>query len=232
MIEELRSIIGSRISISEEEYEMFARYHAMLLEWNKKLDLTNISEKDIASLHYADSILPLENLSLFSDVKTLVDVGTGAGFPGLMIAIMRQDIRIVLLDSLCKRCEFLDAVKNSLNLNNVHIVHARAEEVARTEWREGFDLAVARALAPLNVLVEYLLPFVKPGGRALCWKGPKLVDEIAAAQKAVAVLGGQIEKEVQVSFDNRMHFVLPILKISSTDQKYPRKSGIPTKRPL
>ena len=162
----------------------------------------------------------------------MIDVGTGAGFPGMPLAIARPDLKVTLLDSQRKRCDFLSAVCDELKLPNVTVLHARAEDGARGALREQMDVAVARAVAPLNVLAEYLLPYVRVGGRMLCWKGPAVREEMAAGERACKMLGGQAEGLYRLPIEGREHYVHSAIKISATARRYPRKSGTPSKDPL
>lgn len=231
--EELKALLeNGGVALSDAAYEKLAGYHALLLEWNEKMDLTNVPEEEMAVRHYADSLLPLAHGEWFKENAKLIDVGTGAGFPGLMLAIARPDMQVTLLDAQRKRCDFLQHVCDTLQLANVTVLHARAEDGARGALRETMDLAVARAVAPLNVLCEYLVPYVKGGGYALCWKGPAVKDEIAAGKKAAQILGGKAEELVRLPIEGREHYIQPVKKAQSTVRRYPRKSGTPSKEPL
>ena len=148
------------------------------------------------------------------------------------LAIVRPDLEVTLLDSQRKRCDFLSACAKELGIDNVRVLHARAEDAARTSLRESMDAAVARAVAPLNVLCEYLLPFVRIQGRALCWKGPALAEEITAGRRAAHLLGAQAETYFRLPIAGREHYVQPFLKTQPTPRAYPRKSGTPSKAPL
>ena len=212
--------------------ERLMAYHRLLLEWNARMDLTNVPEEEMALRHYADSLLPLARKEWFPDGARLIDVGTGAGFPGMPLAIARPDLKVTLLDSQRKRCDFLSAVCDELKLPNVTVLHARAEDGARGALREQMDVAVARAVAPLNVLAEYLLPYVRVGGRMLCWKGPAVREEMAAGERACKMLGGQAEGLYRLPIEGREHYVHSAIKISATARRYPRKSGTPSKDPL
>ena len=232
----LRRLTECGIPADEERVERLARYHALLVEWNTCMDLTAVTdEEDMLDRHYADSLSPMAIPGLIPEEGSLIDVGTGAGFPGLPLAIWLPQWRVTLLDSQQKRLNFLSAVVEELKLTNVKLVHARAEDAARQPaLREGFDLAVARAVAPLPVLAEYLLPFVKVGGRALCWKGPGVTAEAEAARSAARLLGGRTDAFLPVTFPGRewQHLLVPIAKVASTNKKYPRKAGVPAKLPL
>lgn len=233
MIEELKGLLQpAGIAPDDLACERLERYHALLLDWNSRIDLTNVPEEEMALRHYADSLLPLARADWFPEGARLIDVGTGAGFPGLPLAVCRPDLRVTLLDAQRKRCDFLQAAVEALALENVGILHARAEDAARTALRESFDVAVARAVAPLNVLCEYLLPFVKLGGRALCWKGPAVREEQAAGARAARLLAAECEPLQRLPIAGREHYVQPFLKTGKTVRQYPRKSGTPAKDPL
>ena len=215
--------------------EKLYTYFRLLEEWNSRMDLTAVTEEDeTLDKHFIDSLTVLKT-GLIAQDAGLIDVGTGAGFPGLVIAMARPDLRITLLDAQQKRLTFLEKVREETGTGNVTIVHARAEDGARkTELRERFDYAVARALAPANVLCEYLLPYVKVEGRALCWKGPALKDELESGRKASHLLGGRLEMPVSCPVAGRDwgHLILPVLKVQNTSSIYPRKAGTPKNKPL
>ena len=207
-------------------------YHELLLSWNAKMDLTNVAPEEMALRHYADSLVPLRNVKWFAQGASMIDVGTGAGFPGMAIGIMRPDMKILLLDSLKKRCDFLTAVVNELRLKNVTVLHARAEDAAREKWRGSFDLSAARAVAPMRVLLEYLLPFVKVGGHALCWKGPGLDEELSELKSALFLLKGRLGERMPLDLPGLEHSVQAVIKTAPTPAPYPRKAGLPKKNPL
>ncbi len=211
-------------------------YFALLMDWNTRMNLTRITgEEEALDAHFVDSLIALTVPGLIPQQGSLIDVGTGAGFPGMVLALACPGLQVTLLDSLQKRLDFLDAVREAVAADHVTLVHVRAEDGARKpELRERFDLAAARALAPLPVLAEYLLPYVKVGGMALCWKGPALNDEIAAGQRAAKLLGGETEDPVAVDIPGRdwQHSLLPIRKTGRTAPVYPRRAGLPSQRPL
>ena len=215
---------------------MLCRYQEMLLDWNTRMDLTAVTdEADMLDRHIVDSLMPLTIPSLLPRVGALIDVGTGAGLPGMPLAMACPDLRVTLMDAQQKRLSFLQAVIDDLGLSNVTLIHARAEDGARQkQLREQFDAAVARAVAPLPVLAEYLLPFVRPGGSAICWKGPALLDEMDAGRRACHLLGGKCGEPVSYAIPGRdwQHLVLPMKKVSRCAAAYPRKAGTPAKKPL
>jgi len=223
------------ISITSDQAEKFALYHRMLTEANAKFNLTRVPEdiSEAVDRNYLDCIMPLK-AGLPENVSRIIDVGSGAGFPGIPLAICLPDVHFVLVDSLTKRVEFLKSVIAALNLN-AEAIHARAEDAARNPaLRESFDIATARAVASLNLLSEYLLPFVKPGGHMMVLKGPGLDDEIVQAEHAFNILGGRYLRTDAAPIPGRDwdHRIAWIEKIAPTPDKYPRKAGKPEKSPL
>ena len=207
------------------------KYLELLIEWNKQMDLTSVPDNEMAERHFVDSLLPLTIENLFPESCSLIDVGTGAGFPGLVLAAARPDMQVTLLEAQQKRCTFLKAVCDALQLSNVTIIHDRAETLGKADGhREMYDRAVARAVAPMNVLCEYLLPFVQPGGQAVCWKGPQVEQEKEDGNAAAHKLGGSDICVLPVQQGG--HVVACVEKTEKTLPQYPRKNGIPTKRPL
>lgn len=212
------------------------RYHELLLDWNTRMDLTAVTdEAEMMDRHYVDSLSALRVPGLIPRAGRLIDVGTGAGFPGLPLALACPELQVTLMDAQQKRLNFLQAVIDDLGVRNVTLVHARAEDGAQfPQHREKYDVAVARAVASLAVLSEYLLPYVKVGGKALCWKGPALMEEIPQGRKAAFLLGGKVGEPIAVAFPGRdwQHLLLPIAKTAKTARQYPRKAGTPGKSPL
>ncbi|MBR2053474.1 MAG: 16S rRNA (guanine(527)-N(7))-methyltransferase RsmG [Clostridia bacterium] len=226
-----QALKNAGIQLPETAVLRLEKYLALLIEWNKQMDLTSVPEAEMAERHFADSLLPLFQEGLFPEGCRVIDVGTGAGFPGLVMAAARDDIRMTLLEAQQKRCIFLQAVCDALELKNVTIIHDRAETLGKNEaHREQYDRAVARAVAPMNVLCEYLLPFVRVGGMAVCWKGPQVENEKEDGNAAARKLGGE---EMQLmAMGQGGHVVACVEKTEKTLPQYPRKNGIPTKRPL
>ena len=223
------------LCLTERMVEQFTLYYELLLEWNEKINLTAITEpKEVAIKHMIDSLSCLDE-KVFPEGASVIDVGTGAGFPGIPLKIFRPDLKLTLLDSLNKRIKFLQEVVDRLELSEVQCIHGRAEEGARNKaLREKFDVAVSRAVARLQVLAEYCMPFVGVGGYFVALKGMKYAQESQEGQRAVKMLGGKDCRAVPVHLpsleDKRA--VLYIQKLKNTPKVYPRKAGTPDKNPL
>lgn len=223
------------IDIDNSKLEKFEQYMDLLLEWNKKMNLTAITDPEqIVIEHFMDSISLLK-FHMIKESKSLIDVGTGAGFPGLPLKIMLPEIKLVLLDSLRKRTDFLHKVVEELELDNVLIIHGRAEDMGQDEeFREKFDIVVSRAVAPLRILLEYCVPFVKLGGYFVSYKGPAAENEIEEAQNAFKEL--KLEKlevkQVDIPYSEKKHNLIFIQKTSKTPNKYPRTPSKVKKSPL
>lgn len=227
--------ILSKNGVSRENCGKFYRYYKLLTEWNEKINLTAItSEDDVALKHFIDSLN--SNLTgIIKDDMDVIDIGTGAGFPGLPLKINQPSINLTFVDSLNKRISFLNTVISDLNLQNVRTVHSRAEDLGvNKDFREKFDVCVSRAVANLSTLSELCLPFVKCGGYFVSLKGPKAPEELEAAKKAVSILGGEFFDLVNynISDTDLNHNIIIIKKISQTPTKYPRKAPKPAKEPL
>lgn len=223
------------VALSPQQIASFARYNDLLLVWNEMMNLTAITDPEqVAVKHMIDS-LSCCRADVFAQNATVIDVGTGAGFPGLPLKIWREDIQLTLLDALQKRVNFLNCVAEELKLENVCILHSRAEDGAKERaYREQFDVAVSRAVARLNVLCELCLPFVRPGGYFVALKGAQYAEEMAEAKKAAEILGGRIESAalVQLPGIDDVRAVIYIKKTGKTPLSYPRRAGIPEKNPL
>lgn len=223
------------ITLTSDEQDKFIKYKELLVEWNEKINITAITdEKEIDIKHFLDSITPMVT-NLFQGEKKVIDIGTGGGFPGLPLKILNPKLKVTLLDSLNKRITFLNEVIKSLELNEIEAIHGRAEELARkAEYREKYDVCVSRAVASLNTLSEYCLPFVKKDGYFISMKGPEVEEELEDAKKAIDKLGGKIIKieKIQIPKSDIYHSLIIIKKISETSTKYPRGGGKPKKNPL
>ena len=223
------------ISLTEKQTEQILQYYEILLEWNQVMNLTAITTfEDVMKKHFVDSLSIIKACDM-EHFQSFIDVGTGAGFPGLVLKIVFPDLHVTLLDSLNKRIRFLDHVINELGLTDVETVHGRAEDYARPDkLRERFDLCVSRAVAHLSTLSEYCIPFVKQGGLFVSYKSENISEELMESKKAISVLGGKLERQVEFTLphsDINRNFIL-IKKEKATPLKYPRKAGLPSKEPL
>lgn len=220
--------------LTEDMLSKFSSYEKLLVEWNEKMNLTAITEhNEVVIKHFADSLF---GLKFIKDLSSVIDVGTGAGFPGLPLKIARPDIKLTLLDSLNKRLNFLTEVKNQLGLTDVTCVHSRAEDGGKSSspLRESFDVATSRAVANLSVLCEYCLPYLKRGGIFLAYKGSDIDEELLNAQNAIETLGGEVTGVYQYNIPDTdiNHSVVVITKVRNTPEKYPRLQGKIQKKPL
>jgi len=221
------------IELSDLQLEKFYKYMNILVEWNKFMNLTGITEpEEVITKHFIDSLTVLDKVNKNASI---IDVGTGAGFPGIPIKIAFPETKVVLLDSLNKRIKFLNEVIEKLELNNIETIHGRAEEYGRNKnHREKYDIAIARAVAPLNILLEYLIPFAKVNGKCLCMKGSSSEEEIINSKNAIKILGGEIVKTEDFYIPNTdiKRRIVQVNKVKETNNKYPRKAGTPSKEPL
>ena len=221
------------ISLSNEQINKFYDYMNLLIEWNKVMNLTGITDpKEIILKHFIDSLTALDRID---KNQTIIDVGTGAGFPGIPIKIAYPKTKVVLLDSLNKRINFLNEVISKLDLKDITTVHGRAEDFGNNKnHRERYDIAIARAVAPLNILLEYLMPFVKQDGKCICMKGTDVKEELERGTNAINVLGGKLTDttEFNLPHTDMNRTIIEVKKVKNTPGAYPRKAGIPTKKPL
>jgi 16S rRNA (guanine527-N7)-methyltransferase len=217
--------------LTAQQEEQFEKYFNLLVEWNKKINLTTIVEdKDVAEKHFLDSILPSK---LVEKDSAVIDIGCGAGFPSLPLKIVRPDIKLTLVDSVQKKLVFVDEVVRSLGLKNVNIVHSRAEDLAqKADFREKFKFCVSRAVAQLNTLCEYCLPFVKQGGQFLAYKSKNIDEEISNSSKAIKLLGGEVENVLSFDFKEMERKIVVIKKIGKTPKLYPRDKNKPRLSPI
>ena len=232
-IEFTKKLQEIEITLNEEQQNQFYMYMNLLIEWNQKINLTAITEpKEIILKHFIDSLTILKEIKNDSKV---IDVGTGAGFPGIPLKIANPSLNIVLLDSLNKRINFLNEVIEHLKLKSIETIHARIEEVGKNEkYREQYDVVTSRAVSNLNVLAEYMLPLTKLGGKCICMKGAEVEEEIENSKNAINLLGGKILKvdTFELANENIKRNIVIIKKEKNTPNKYPRKSGTPAKEPL
>ena len=223
------------MNLTDKQKEQFNKYYEMLTDWNEKINLTAITDKDEVWLKHFEDSLSIDKIKDMDQTESVIDVGTGAGFPGLPRKIAYPNIKLTLLDSLDKRIRFLEAVVRELGLTDVTCIHGRAEDFSRSpEYREKYDLCVSRAVAGLSVLSELCIPFVKPGGSFVAYKSEKAEAEIAEAENALAILNGRIKttEEFTLSDNVQKRILIDIEKTGLTPEKYPRRAGVPAKKPL
>lgn len=223
------------IDLTEKQIQQFISYYEKLVEWNEMMNLTAITEYDeVMKKHFIDSMTLIKAFDV-NQSASVIDVGTGAGFPGLVLKIAFPNLKITLLDSLNKRIQFLNEVIGNLGLDGVETIHGRAEDFAKPgKLREKYDLCVSRAVANLSTLSEYCLPFVKENGLFISYKSEKVQEEMVKADKAISILGGKVERQVEFTLpDSDIYRNLFIIrKVKKTPAKYPRKAGLPSKEPL
>ena len=219
------------IELTKEQTVMFEKYYNLLIEWNNKFNLTSITDmQEVIEKHFVDSVLPY---NLLPQNAKAIDIGAGAGFPSIPLKIVRPDISFLLIDSVNKKITFINEVINKLDLQNVVALHTRIEDLASNPaYRETFDICVSRAVARLNTLAEYSLPFIKIGGSMVAYKSRQIKDEVLEAQKAITLLGGEI-KDISINnLENGERNVLIVEKINNTPDKYPRDKNLPRTKPI
>lgn len=223
------------IEITNRQVEQFLKYYEMLVETNKVMNLTSIVDLDeVIVKHFIDSLLVVKTIDM-NKFNTMIDVGTGAGFPGIPLKIMFPNLKVVLLDSLNKRLKFLDSIIDELQLTDISTVHGRAEDIGKDiEYREKFDVCVSRAVANLSTLSEYCIPFISVGGEFISYKSEFSEEEKRGAEKAINLLGGSIKKSVivELPYSEINRSFIFIDKKNKTPNKYPRKAGVPSKKPI
>lgn len=221
------------IALDDLAVDRLCQYYKLLIEWNEKMNLTALTApEDVALKHFADSLSLFRYVNIDKDAR-VIDVGTGAGFPGMVLKIARPDIRLTLLDSLQKRLIFLDEVCSTLGIDDVELIHSRAEDGSRTDLRDSFDIAVSRAVASLNTLCEYDMPYVSVGGRFIAMKGKDAAEEVASAQNAIETLGGRLSAKYDfILGEAGERSIIEIEKIAPTLGAYPRKSKPIKNKPL
>ena len=223
-----------KLELSDSQLEQFLTFYELLVEWNSFMNLTAITEfEEVVQKHFLDSLALVKACDLQD--QNLIDVGTGAGFPGIPLKIAFPELRVTLLDSLNKRINFLDTVIDTLGLKQVETIHGRAEDFAKnSDYREKYDFCVSRAVSNLTTLSEYCLPFVKLNGSFISYKSEKLTEELKEAGNAIAILGGKVKNQVEWTLPDSDIYrnLLIIHKKKNTPGKYPRKAGLPAKEPL
>ncbi|MGY3816946.1 16S rRNA (guanine(527)-N(7))-methyltransferase RsmG [Gemella taiwanensis] len=221
------------IELSELQKEQYSKYYDLVVELNQKINLTAITEEDeFYTKHFFDSI-SLAFYKDYSNIESICDVGSGAGFPSIPLKILYPNLKVTIVDSLNKRIKFLNLVKDELGLSDCNFVHARAEEFGQNkDYRESFEIVTARAVARLNVLAELCLPLVKKGGYFLSLKAQKAEEETKEAINAIKLLGGKLEQDLEFDIEGEERHILEIRKAKETPNKYPRKAGTPNKKPL
>lgn len=234
MIQFCKDCKSVNITLTDLQMKQFQRYYELLVEWNSFMNLTAITEYgEVLKKHFFDSLSIAKTMDI-TKVISMIDIGTGAGFPGIPLKIAFPHLKVVLLDSLGKRIKFLNSVIEELQLKNIEAIHGRAEDFAKdVKYREQFDLSVSRAVANLASLSEYCIPYIKIGGSFVSYKSVKAEEEIHNAEKAISVLGGKVENICKFELlDTGERTLVKMKKVKKTDKKYPRKAGMPSREPI
>lgn len=222
----------NNITLKQLEYEKFYKYMIGIIDWNDKINVTAITDhKEFLVKHLIDSLTINKYIQ---NGKNLIDIGTGAGFPGIPLKIDNNNLKVTLIDSVNKKLNVIREVSKDINIDNLEIIHTRAEDLAiKKEYREQYDFATTRAVSKLYTIAEYMIPFLKIGGKAICMKGPNYEQEVEEAKKAIEILGGKIEKIENIIIDEEIERnIIIISKVKATPMKYPRGQGKPIKEPL
>ena len=223
------------IQLTEKQKQQFDKFYELLVEWNKVMNLTGITEyEEVNEKHFVDSVALVKAVSL-NEKQNLIDVGTGAGFPGIPLKIVFPHLKVTLLDSLNKRIKFLDTVIEELGLEHIETIHGRAEDFAKqADYREQYDICVSRAVANLATLSEYCIPYVKIGGLFIPYKSGEIEEELSHSEKAITILGGKLDQVIKFELPGSEigRSFVKIEKVKSTAKTYPRKAGLPSKEPL
>lgn len=234
MIQFCKDCKSVNITLTDLQMKQFQRYYELLVEWNSFMNLTAITEySEVLKKHFFDSLSIAKTMDM-TKVISMIDIGTGAGFPGIPLKIAFPHLKVVLLDSLGKRIKFLNSVIEELQLKNIEAIHGRAEDFAKdVKYREQFDLSVSRAVANLASLSEYCIPYIKIGGSFVSYKSVKAEEEIHNAEKAISVLGGKVENICKFELlDTGERTLVKMKKVKKTEKKYPRKAGMPSREPI
>ena len=219
--------------LNDTSLQDLEKYKKMVLDFNTYTNLTSITDDDEFNVKHLLDCLSIMKSGYVKNSNTIIDVGTGAGFPGMVLKLYDKSLKLTLLDSLNKRIRFLNSVADEFALTDVNTIHGRAEEIARGDLRESFDIATSRAVANLRTLLEYVLPFVKINGYFIAMKGPEYVDELKESTNALKKLGGEVVEIIEVALPMDInHFLIIVKKVSSTPKVYPRSGGKPKNKPL
>ncbi len=228
----LEEATKNKIEVNDKELENLYKYMVGIIEWNDKVNVTAITEERVFIVkHFIDSLLINHYLQ---GKESLIDIGTGGGFPGIPLKIFNENMKFTLIDSVNKKLNVIRDLSEKIELNNIEVIHTRAEDLAvKKEHREMYDIATTRAVSNLTTILEYMLPFVKVGGLAICMKGPNFKEELEDAKKAIEILGGKVESIETVNLENEMERnIIVIKKIKNTPTKFPRGQGKPLKEPI